>query len=104
MVLLFMIKKDIKIKNLLLIGFAFICFVFLLTELSETTKSLPAILSLAKKGLDFTIVTGRLFYGVFYISAGIFLSYLEKDYSNLFDLLIIIIGFIINYLFDGFDW
>ena len=48
-----------------------------------------------------TIVTGRLFYGLFYISVGIYLSSVTKKHNILFNLSLLIAGFSINYMFDG---
>lgn len=74
LVIRFLLKKQIPLKNILFLGFVLLLGGFFIDELMEPGREVSGILAFAKTIISKTIHHGRMFPGIFYLSLGMLLT------------------------------
>lgn len=98
--ILLILKLKLNRKILLTIGFVFLIFSTGVSWFVSYTGTMPYSLTLVQKALSYTIVTGRIFTGAFYIPLGIYLQKKEMPVSICTTMLVL--GFILSIFTTSF--
>ena len=95
-----LLKRNVKIRNILLMGFAILVLSLFIDELMKSSVKLPEALRIIKLIIRNTIINGRIFRGLFYIPLGMFLAMRDiKSYKVSAALLVV--GLIANFFLSG---
>lgn len=94
MVVLFLMKKKVKQKGILLIGIFFLILSRVITRFISYGGDLPEVILLLQKMIKMSISSSRILSGLYYIPIGIYIQ--KKCLTKQFGFILLIGGFIAN--------
>lgn len=98
-IIIFLIKKNFSIKQILLVSFIISIISITFTQLTEYPKEFPKILYIISKIIKSSVSNGRIFLGMVYIPLGIYLS--KKTLPKYINWPILIICLLLTYFINN---
>lgn len=95
-----LLKRNVKIRNISLMGFAILVLSLFIDELMKSNVKLPEALRIIKLIIGNTIINGRIFRGLFYIPLGMFLAMIDIK-SVKASAALLVVGLIANFFLSG---